>query len=51
MAYFSNEYGIIKEYGDCQWQKPEFVKDFFSFIVGQPPIGQPKTRKNSKLNK
>lgn len=51
MAYFSNKYGVIKEDGDLEWETPDFVKDFFSFIVGQPPVEQPKTRKTNILNK
>lgn len=51
MAYFSNRYGIIKEEYDLKWETPNFVKDFFSFIVGQPPIEQPKPRKTNILSK
>lgn len=31
------------------WQTPNFVKDFYSFIIGQPPIESPKPRKINLL--
>jgi hypothetical protein len=49
MAYFDPKHGIVGK--PEQWETPYFVKDFFSFIVGQPQVQQPKPRKTNILSK
>jgi hypothetical protein len=49
MSIFDAKHGIVGK--PEQWETPHFVKDFFSFIVGQPQVQQPKPRKTNILSK
>ena len=46
MSTFNGKVGIIGK--PEKWESPEFVKDFFSFIIGQPTIDK-TLKRNQEL--